>query len=69
MNRELKAAIIRKFGAQFPFAAALGIREATVSAVVRGHQVLDETNQKKWATALGVADYHKLFQGAGNGKK
>lgn len=42
MNRELKAKIIRKFGAQYPFAAELGIREATVSAVVGGEYVLDD---------------------------
>ena len=63
MNLELKAAIIRKYGAQFPFAADLGIREATVSAVIRGRLILDEGNRKKWAQALGVADCERLFGG------
>lgn len=69
MNLELKAEIIRKYGAQFPFAAALGIREATVSAVIRGHHVLDDANRRRWAEALGIKDYERLFQGASNGRK
>jgi len=60
MNKELKAAIIRRYGAQYPFAAALGIREATVSAVVRGHCTLNAEEMQKWATLLGV-NGKKLF--------
>lgn len=66
MNKELKGEIIRKYGAQFPFAAALGIREATVSAVIRGHHVLDDVSKRRWAEALGIEDYKRLFKGAGN---
>jgi hypothetical protein len=60
MNRALKAEIIRKFGAQYSFAAALGIREATVSAVVRGKYVLDDKQKQEWALALEM-DAEKLF--------
>jgi hypothetical protein len=69
MNKELKAEIIRKYGAQFPFAAVLGIREATVSAVIRGHHILDDVSKRMWAEALGIEDYERLFQGAGNDSK
>jgi len=61
MNLELKAAIVRRYGAQYPFAAALGIRESTVSAVVRGHRVLNDEEKSKWAAALG-GSVKKLFQ-------
>jgi len=60
VNNELKAEIIRKHGCQYPFAARLGIREAFVSAVIRGHAELDELQKNKWAKALG-ADVNKLF--------
>ena len=60
MNRELKAEIIRRYGAQYPFAAALGIREATVSAVIRGRYQLDSKNKQRWAEAL-QADVSTLF--------
>ncbi len=67
MNKELKAAIILRYGAQYPFAAALGIREATVSAVIRGHYVLDTDSQRKWAKILR-APVKRLFQeGNSNG--
>ena len=61
MNRELKAEIIRHYGAQYPFAAALGIREATVSAVIRGRYTPDDETKRKWAALLGV-DVKRLFQ-------
>lgn len=65
IKKELKAEIIRKFGAQYPFAAALGIRESTVSAVIRGHYVLDDVSKRRWAEALGIEDYERLFRGGG----
>ena len=60
MNRELRAAIIRKHGAQFHFAAALGIRESMVSGVVTGRQVLDPDTKREWAAALD-APVKRLF--------
>jgi len=69
MNKELKAEIIRRYGAQFNFAAVLGIREATVSAVIRGHHTLDDESKRRWAEVLGIMDYERLFQGVGNGYK
>lgn len=63
MNRELKAAIIRRYGAQYHFAAALGIQEKIVSSVVRGRKALNEKDQRKWSKLLGVDDPGKLFGG------
>jgi len=60
MNKELKAEIIRRFGAQYPFAAFLGIREATVSGVIRGRKTLDASTKRKWAAAL-EKDVRQLF--------
>jgi len=65
MNRELKAQIIRKFGAQYLFARTLGIREASVSAVVQGRQRLDPDTRRKWAEALD-APAERLFPSEGN---
>jgi hypothetical protein len=61
MNRELKAEIVRRYGVQYIFAQKLGIREGTVSAVIRGHHALDESKKRQWADALG-ADVERLFQ-------
>jgi plasmid maintenance system antidote protein VapI len=63
MNRELKAEIIRRFGCQYPFAAALGIREALVSSVIQGKHSLSEEEKRKWAKALGVDEPDKIFAG------
>ncbi len=69
MNRQLKAEIIRRFGAQYPFAHALGIREATVSSVIQGKRSLTEDEQRKWADLLSVDEPEKLFAGGdGDGK-
>jgi len=56
VNKNLKAEIIRKYGAQYPFAHDMGIREATVSAVIRGQRTLDEEEKKKWADTLGCKE-------------
>lgn len=60
MNKQLKAEIIRKYGSQYLFAGALGIREATVSSVVRNRKRLGEVQRRVWAAALGV-DERQLF--------
>jgi plasmid maintenance system antidote protein VapI len=60
MNKELKAAIIRVYGTQFPFAHALNIRESTVSAVVRGHHQLTTEEKDRWAQML-FADVSVIF--------
>ena len=65
INNELKAEIIRHYGAQYTFAALLGIREATVSAVVRGRQELDDKSKRKWAEVLNT-DAERLFQEVGD---
>ncbi len=66
MNRKLKAEIIRKVGAQYPFAATLGIRESTGSAVVRGNCILDDQKKREWSKALGT-DSGKLFSQENHG--
>jgi plasmid maintenance system antidote protein VapI len=55
VNRKLKTQIILKFGAQYPFAAAMGIQKATVSAVVQEHLTLAPESQRRWARALGTS--------------
>lgn len=69
MNRELKAAIIRRYGAQYRFAAALGIQEAIVSGVVTGKKALSQEDQRKWAKLLGVDEPDKLFDEGIHGKE
>jgi hypothetical protein len=60
MNKELKGAIVRKYGTQYPFAHELGIRESIVSAVIRGKHTLEVEEKKLWAETLGVSA-KKLF--------
>jgi transcriptional regulator with XRE-family HTH domain len=60
VNRNLKAEIIRKFGAQYNFAAALGIRESFISSITQGHDTLSDDAKKRWAHVLGVS-VKKLF--------
>jgi len=60
MNRNLKAEIVRKYGVQYFFAQALGIRENTVSAVVRGSKEIPAAEKQRWAENLGVP-VKKLF--------
>jgi len=61
INRELKAEIVRNYGAQYVFAATMGIREATVSAVVRGKKELDDKSKQEWAKTLNT-EVAYLFQ-------
>ncbi|MCX5804305.1 MAG: hypothetical protein NTU69_12395 [Proteobacteria bacterium] len=68
MNKELKAAIVRKYGNQFLFAAAVGERESTISSVVLGHKVLTDEQKKHWARVLNVKDIERLFPEASKGK-
>lgn len=53
MNLELKAAIVRRFGSQANFAAALEVDEPVVSRVIRGRRQLSQDEQQRWADALG----------------
>jgi DNA-binding transcriptional regulator YdaS (Cro superfamily) len=52
MNKNLKAAIIMKYGCQADFALAVGVDEPNVSRVVRGRRQLSPEQQKQWAKAL-----------------
>ena len=65
INNELKAEIVRNYGTQYVFAASLGIREATVSAVVRGRKQLDKKSMLLWAKTLKT-DASSLFPGGKN---
>lgn len=67
-NRELKAEIVRKFGTQYSFAWAAGIRESTVSAVVLGKKALTTAEKKHWGKVLNVKDLERLFPEASKGK-
>jgi hypothetical protein len=66
MNKGLQAAIIRKHGAPFHFAAAMGIRESTVPGVVQGKRTLDPDTRCNWADVLDVPG-QRLFPLEGNG--
>ena len=65
MNKELKSAIVRKYGNQFLFALALGEHEAAISRIVRGRRTLDPESQKRWAKVLGISDPKQIFSQAG----
>jgi len=54
MNKVLKGEIVKKYGAQYPFAHDLNIRESEVSKVIRGKKQLDPDEKKVWADALNV---------------
>lgn len=66
VNLELKAAIIRKFGAQHKFAKFIDERESTISGVVQGRVNLDDEQKKVWAKAIG-GRVKKLFPEVENG--
>jgi hypothetical protein len=66
MNRELKAAIIRKHGEQFCFAEATGIRESTISGFVQGKHTLDPDTRCNSAVARDVPA-RRLFPSEDNG--
>ena len=65
MNRALKGAIVTRFGSQFNFARTIGEHEATVSRIIRGRFQIDDATKRKWANALGIDDYEKLFRDKG----
>lgn len=52
MNKTLKAKIVERYGHQWRFAHALGLPEADVSRVIRGHKALSPDEQRRWAKNL-----------------
>ena len=64
MNKDLKAAIFKKFGSQGDFATAINIDETFVSKIIRGRRSLDPEKQLIWAKALGC-DPKELFSDEG----
>ncbi|MCX5804184.1 MAG: DUF739 family protein [Proteobacteria bacterium] len=61
INRELRAAIVLKFGTQYNFSAALGVPNNMVSLVVCGNKVLNDEQKRHWARVLNVKDIERLF--------
>lgn len=49
---KLKLRIIERFGTQADFAQAVGAHESLVSRIICGRRVLNEKDQKKWASIL-----------------
>ena len=54
-NVDLKCALIKKFGSQVEAAQMMGIREARLSYIVRGHALPSEQEKKALEDALGKA--------------
>lgn len=54
MNFKLKEAIYRKYGFQYAFAHAIGIREENVSRLIHGRDKFTVKMKKRWAKALDV---------------
>ena len=69
MNNKLKAHIVERFGHQWKFAQAVGIHEAEVSRVIRGHRTLSETDRQTWASVLGIESTAVFDAGAGTCSK
>ena len=53
LNVDLKCALIRKFGSQVEAARQMGIREAKLSYIVRGHAQPSERERRALEVALG----------------
>jgi len=52
MHVKLKMKIYEKFPSQADFAQAMNVHESTVSQVVRGRRILQESEQRRWAAIL-----------------
>ena len=52
-NLRLKAMIILKFGTQYGFANALGVRDPWISKVINWHEYLPIDTERHWAKMLG----------------
>lgn len=61
INFQLKAELIRRFGSQIEAARILGIREATLSKIVRGYLEPSDRNRKALERGLGQTLVRKLL--------
>jgi DNA-binding transcriptional regulator YdaS (Cro superfamily) len=62
MNIELKVELIRRFGSQVVAARQMGIREAKLSYIVRGHSEPSEKEREAIERALGAGLTKKLLK-------
>ena len=60
INWDLKSALIERFGSQVQAARLLGIREAKLSYIVRGHTKPSDRELKALKGALGRGGLQKL---------
>ena len=63
VNLDLKAELIRRFGTQVVAANRLGIREAKLSYIVRGHADPSEIEREALEQALGRSFVRKALNG------
>ena len=61
INFPLKAELIRRWGSQIEASHALGIREATLSKIVRGYLQPSYRNRKALERGLGQTLVRKLL--------
>ena len=64
VNLDLKAELIRRFGTQVEAANRLGIREAKLSYIVRGHAEPSEMERVALEQGLGRERVRKLLKGS-----
>jgi DNA-binding transcriptional regulator YdaS (Cro superfamily) len=62
MNFELKVALMQRFGSQVVAAQRLGIREAKLSYIIRGHVEATKKEVKLLEAAFGPALTKKLLR-------
>jgi len=54
LNRELKAAIVLRYGTQTEAAKDLGVRENRLSRIIQGHDRPSKDEQRRLSERLGV---------------
>jgi len=62
VNFALKAELIRRFGSQVVAAQHMGIREAKLSYIIRGHALATERERRVLEESLGKAVVRKLLK-------
>jgi hypothetical protein len=68
INWDLKLALVKRFGSQINASRRLGIREARLSYIVRGHVQPSQYERQVLAKALGTEFVNRVYQfhSAGN---
>jgi hypothetical protein len=59
-NMKLKAKIIEAYGAQYRFALAAGVSDATVSRVINGAKFLSKEEKQMWSRLINC-NQEELF--------